>query len=80
MSCLKRSSLKHNAYVTLSGIRVYLGEYGTPDAQERYNRETAAWLARGRVLPVEDWTVFWITAHFLNAAAQLLELGAFLFE
>lgn len=25
---------------------------------------------------VEDWTVFWITAHFLNAAAQFLELGA----
>jgi hypothetical protein len=24
---------------------------------------------------VEDWTVFWITAHFLNAAAQLKELG-----
>ncbi len=25
---------------------------------------------------VEDWTVFWITAHFLNAAAQFIELGA----
>ncbi|MCP4642246.1 MAG: hypothetical protein GY851_17510, partial [bacterium] len=24
---------------------------------------------------VEDWTVFWITAHFLNAAAQFQELG-----
>ncbi|MBL7186339.1 MAG: hypothetical protein ISS70_08425 [Phycisphaerae bacterium] len=24
---------------------------------------------------VEEWTVFWITAHFLNAAAQLKELG-----
>jgi hypothetical protein len=24
---------------------------------------------------VEDWTVFWITAHFLNAAAQFSELG-----
>ena len=23
----------------------------------------------------EDWTVFWITAHFLNAAAQFKELG-----
>ena len=23
----------------------------------------------------EDWTVFWITAHFLNAAAQLKEMG-----
>jgi hypothetical protein len=24
----------------------------------------------------ETWTVFWITAHFLNAAARLRELGA----
>jgi hypothetical protein len=24
---------------------------------------------------VEGWTVFWITAHFLNAAAQFKELG-----
>jgi len=24
---------------------------------------------------VEDWTVFWITAQFLNAAAQFHELG-----
>ena len=23
----------------------------------------------------DDWTVFWITAHFLNAAAQLAEMG-----
>ena len=23
----------------------------------------------------EEWTVFWITAHFLNAAAQFQELG-----
>jgi len=24
---------------------------------------------------VEDWTVFWLTAHFLNAAARFEELG-----
>jgi len=24
---------------------------------------------------VEDWTVFWITAHFLSTAAQSQELG-----
>jgi len=23
----------------------------------------------------EDWTVFWMTAHFLNAAAQFEEMG-----
>ncbi len=26
----------------------------------------------------EDWTVFWITAHFLNAAAQFKEMGVHL--
>ena len=25
----------------------------------------------------EGWTVFWLTAHFLNAAAQLTEMGVF---
>ena len=54
MRCQKRPSGNHTAYVTLSGVRVYLGEYGTPEAQERYNRETAAWLARGRVLPIDE--------------------------
>ncbi len=28
----------------------------------------------------EDWTVFWITAHFLHAAAQFLEMGVDLDE
>ena len=23
----------------------------------------------------EKWTVFWLTAHFLNAAAQFTEMG-----
>ena len=29
---------------------------------------------------VEDWTVFWITAHFLNAAARFIEMNAPLLE
>lgn len=29
---------------------------------------------------VENWTVFWITAHFLNAAAQFRELGVNVFD
>jgi hypothetical protein len=29
---------------------------------------------------VEDWTVFWITAHFLNAGAQFDEMGALEWE
>ena len=40
------------AYVTLSGQRIYCGPWDTEEAQERYNREVAAWLARGRVMPV----------------------------
>jgi hypothetical protein len=28
----------------------------------------------------ETWTVFWITAHFLNAAAQLQEMGVDIWE
>lgn len=68
MRCLKRPSGKHTAYVTLSGVRVYLGEYGTPEAQERYNRETAAWLARGRALPVDqqDITVAELTSVYTS--------------
>jgi len=29
---------------------------------------------------VEDWTVFWITAHFLNAAAQFVEMDVPVWE
>jgi hypothetical protein len=28
----------------------------------------------------ERWTVFWITAHFLNGAAQLAEMGVPIWE
>ena len=44
---------------------------------------TLAYAQRGRVDDAlslrggyrEEWTVFWLTAHFLNAAARLKELG-----
>jgi hypothetical protein len=36
------------------------------------------WTFRGGY--AEDWTVFWITAHFLNGAAQLKEMGVALDE
>jgi integrase len=36
------------AVVRLSGIDVYCGVYGTPEAKEKYDREIAEWLARGR--------------------------------
>jgi hypothetical protein len=43
-----------------------------PKFRERLRRNDISGL-RGDY--VEEWTVFWITAHFLNAAAQFKELG-----
>jgi hypothetical protein len=36
------------AVVRLSGIDVYCGVHGTPEAKATYDREIAEWLARGR--------------------------------
>ena len=36
--------------VTLNGRDVYLGEYGTPNSQQAYDRTIAEWLANGRQL------------------------------
>ena len=36
------------AVVRLSGVDVYCGVFGTPEAKEKYDREIAEWLARGR--------------------------------
>lgn len=36
------------AVVRLSGVDVYCGIYGTPEAKEAYDRSVAEWLARGR--------------------------------
>lgn len=48
----KRAQGQDTAYVMLSGIRVHCGAWGTVEAEEHYNREVAAWMARGRVMPV----------------------------
>ena len=50
----KRAQGADLAYVNLSGTRVYCGAWGSEEAQERYNREVSAWLARGRVMPVHQ--------------------------
>ena len=52
------------------------GSQGEQPQQTNYAQRgevTSAFGHRGGY--VEDWTVFWITAHFLNAAAQFKELG-----
>jgi hypothetical protein len=36
------------AYVTLDGKPVYLGKFGTQDAQDKYDCVIAEWIARGR--------------------------------
>ena len=38
------------AVVTLSGRDIYLGQHGSPESKERYQREVAEWLANGRTL------------------------------
>src|SRR5262245_762998 len=36
------------AVVRLSGVDVYCGVFGTPEAKSKYDQEIAEWLARGR--------------------------------
>lgn len=56
MCRLKRPSGKHTAYVTLNGTRVYLGDFGTPEADQAYDRAVSEWISRGRrpCIPQED--------------------------
>jgi hypothetical protein len=49
-------SLRHHkpsgqAVVTLSGRDIYLGPYGSPEADQRYHQAIAEWCARGRMAP-----------------------------
>jgi hypothetical protein len=37
--------------VTLAGHDVYLGRFGSPESEERYQRAIAEWLANGRMAP-----------------------------
>lgn len=53
----KLPSLGHHkptgqAYVRLNGQMLYLGPWGRPDTTQRYLREIAEWIARGRQLKV----------------------------
>ncbi|HAK96796.1 MAG TPA: hypothetical protein DCM87_17840 [Planctomycetes bacterium] len=52
------------------------GSQGEQPQHTNYTQAGAAADARGlRGGYNETWTVFWITAHFLNAAARFKELG-----
>lgn len=49
---LRRHKATNQAYVNLSGRRVYLGIWGQPETQETYYRQLAEWQANGCRLPV----------------------------
>jgi len=40
------------AFVTIDGRQIMLGKFGELDAQERYDRVVAEWLANGRRMPI----------------------------
>ena len=53
-----------------------MGSQGEQIQQTNYAQQGALTdVAKLRGGYSENWTVFWITAHFLNAAAQFKELG-----
>jgi len=45
------------AFVELSGKRFYLGRFGSPEAQQKYDRLVAEWLTNGRRLDVNPESV-----------------------
>jgi integrase len=42
------------AVVTLNGVDIYCGPWGSREAKAEYDRVTAAWLANGRLLPTDN--------------------------
>lgn len=78
------SDLERLAIVMFRSCGQLLDPWGSQGEQPQQTN----YAQRGRVDDVlalrggyaEDWTVFWITAHFLNAAAQLAELGVPLWD
>jgi hypothetical protein len=76
---LKRDDLQRLAIVMYRSCGQLIDPYGSQGEQPQHTN----YAQRGKVDDVfalrggyaEDWTVFWITAHFLNAAAQFQEMG-----
>lgn len=62
------------AVVTLNGKDYYLGQHGTADSRERYDRIVEEWLASGRRRPEAeapaDLTITELIARFLTHAAS----------
>ncbi len=45
---------KGQGFIKIDGRQVYLGHYGVPLTQERYDRLVAEWLINGRALPLTE--------------------------
>lgn len=58
------------AFVELSGRRIYLGDYGTPESRTRYKLELREWKARGRQpeLKPEEILLVEVAACFMEYA------------
>lgn len=67
----KRAQGADVAYVVLSGVRIYCGAWKSTEAEQRYNKVIAEWIARGRVLPApqDDITVVELTALYTKHIA-----------
>ncbi len=81
---LERDELKRLAILMFRSCGQLIDPYGSQGEQPQHTNYTQGGKAddifalRGGY--VEDWTVFWITAHFLNAAAQFRELGVSIWD
>ena len=62
----RRHNAPDRAFVQIKGKRHYLGRYGSPEAQEAYDRLVAEWLSGGRRLPVppDELTVVELVERF----------------
>jgi len=43
-----------SAFIKVGGQQIWLGKYGDPITQEKYDRTVAIWLSNGRQMPVAD--------------------------
>lgn len=76
---LRRDDLKRLAAVMYRSCGQIIDPYGSQGEQIQHTNFLQAGdlsdPSRARGGYAEHWTVFWITAHFLNAAAQFEEMG-----
>ena len=69
----KRARCADQAFVELNGRRHYLGQYGSPESRERYDRVIAEWLAAGRrepVVPRQDLSILELCVAYLRHAEE----------